>query len=99
MPHAAPQPAPSDVEAEVSLLGEAQRALRAHDEQRALALLEDHARRFPSGALGEEREATRVAALCALGRAAEAGAAADRFLVAFPGSPLTARVLHACGDR
>jgi hypothetical protein len=91
--------APSDVEAEVSLLGDAQHALQARAAARALALLEEHARRYPSGALGEEREATRVAALCALGRAAEAGAAADRFLLAFPGSPLTARVRRVCSDR
>ncbi len=59
----------------------------AGDPSGAIALLDEHARRFPSGALGEERDATRVLALCALGRTGEARAPAARFFAAFPGGP------------
>jgi hypothetical protein len=86
-----------DVAAEVLVLREAHAAMRGGQAARALALLDEHARRFPKGALGEERDAARVAALCALGRVAEARAAADRFLRASPVSPHAGRVRASCG--
>jgi outer membrane protein assembly factor BamD (BamD/ComL family) len=62
-------------------------------------LLDDHARRFPAGSLIEEREATRVLALCRVGRVSEAKDAASRFLREHPRSPQASRVEHACdGD-
>jgi hypothetical protein len=88
-----------DVAAEVRLLGEAQTAIRAGDAARALTLVEDHARRYPTGALGEEREATRIGALCRLGRLAEAREATDHFLRATPRSPLAGPVRASCGSR
>lgn len=87
----------TDVEAEVLLIAGAHSALQADDPAGALILLDEHARRFPAGALGEERDACRVASLCALGRNAEARAAAARFLGAFPNSPHAARVRASCG--
>jgi hypothetical protein len=87
----------TDVEAEVLLIAGVHSALQADDPARALILLDEHARRFPAGALGEERDASRVASLCALGRNAEARAAAARFLGAFPNSPHAARVRASCG--
>lgn len=86
-----------DVAAEVRLLGEAQADLRDGNAERALALLDEHALRYPKGALGEEREAARIVALCALGREAEARVAADRFLRKTPDSPHAGPVRASCG--
>ena len=82
---------------ETRLLRAADAATRAGDPSRALALLEEHARRFPGGVLGEERDAERVLALCAAGRTADARAAAQRFLSARPSSALAGRVRSSCG--
>ena len=84
---------------EVRVLNEAHVALRDGDSARALALLDDHRRRFSRGALGEERQAARVLALCDAGRVAEAKAAAERFLAASPRSPLAPRVRQSCALR
>ncbi len=78
------------------LLRAAQGALRGGDGRAALAHLDEHARRFPAGALTAERRAARVLALCASGRAAEAGADAARFEEEYPRSPLLSRVSAAC---
>jgi hypothetical protein len=89
---------PADALAEETrLLRDADAATRAGDAPRALALLAEHARRFPRGVLGEERDAETVLALCAAGRTSEARAAAQRFLAARPGSPLAGRVRSSCG--
>jgi len=96
-PAAAPSSSVPSVTREVELLAEAQSAINAGDGARALVLLDEHARRFPSGAMSQEREAARVFALCALGRTGEARAAAERFLSAFPTSPQAARVRASCG--
>jgi hypothetical protein len=89
--------ATGDVAAEVRLLDQAHTAMRAGDAERALDLLEDHGRRYPRGALGEERDAARIAALCALGRTAEARDATDRFLRAAPQSPQAGPLRASCG--
>lgn len=78
--------------AETALLRDAHAALRAHDPARALAILEQHAASFPSGALAEERSATRVLALCDSGRIDQARAEASRFLAAHPRSMHAGRV-------
>lgn len=78
--------------AETALLRDAHAALRAHDPARALAILEQHAASFPSGALAEERSATRVLALCDAGRIDQARAEASRFLAAHPRSMHAGRV-------
>lgn len=85
--------------AETHLLARAQRALRGHDPQSALALIERHAARFPNGALAQERDAARVFALCALTRVADAAKAQQRFLQTWSDSPLTTRVRNACQAR
>jgi hypothetical protein len=82
---------------EAALLLSTQAALREDNPGRALALLDEHARRFPRGALAQERDAARVLALCAAGRVDEARSARDAFLAAHPRSPAAARVRHACG--
>ncbi len=90
-------PGAGDVASEVRLLGEAHTAIRGGEAERALALLDEHARRFPRGAMGEEREAARIAALCALHRTSEAKDATERFLRASPRSPLAGALRTSCG--
>jgi hypothetical protein len=81
---------------ELALLREARSAIRAHDGALALRLLEQHASRFPSGMLREEREATRVIALCELDRVADARGAAQHFFAMYPHSPHATRVRASC---
>lgn len=59
---------------EVAILSRAQTALHTGHADTALRLLADHERRFSRGILAEERTATKVQALCALARDAEANA-------------------------
>lgn len=82
--------------AETSLLESARTALGRGDARGALTLLEAHERAFPSGALVEERLASKVFALCGLGRTADARQVASEFLERAPGSPLRARVVESC---
>jgi hypothetical protein len=90
--------APSGTVAEEArILRLAEDALRSGEASRALGLLDEHARTFPDGILVEERLAERVAALCMLGRVAEAREEGRRFLRAFPGSPLAEGVRTSCG--
>jgi hypothetical protein len=75
---------PGDGRGDVALVRAAYQALRAGDATRSLTLLDEHARRFPASALAEERDATRVLALCNLGRTSDARAAFDRYTRAYP---------------
>jgi len=54
----------------------------------ALAAVGEHAHRYPSGSLVEEREALRVRSLAGLGQSAEAQRAAAAFHARFPRSVL-----------
>ncbi len=56
---------------ELTLLARATSELRAGHATAALTALEEHQRKFPSGALREERRAAKAQALCALGRVRE----------------------------
>jgi hypothetical protein len=98
----APTPRRPVVNAEDPMLAElravqtAQRALARRDGVTALRTLAALDRAQPQGNLREERDALRVLALCAAGRADEARAAADVFLSRHPGSPQATRVRGAC---
>jgi hypothetical protein len=85
---AAPPPrdvsAPDDGRGDVALVRSAYEALRAGEAARSLTLVDEHARRYPQSVLGEEREATRVLALCELGRADDARAALGAYRRAYP---------------
>jgi hypothetical protein len=70
---------------EASLLERARRALTSAPAT-ALALANQHAARFPHGALAQEREVIAIEALRRLGRSAEADRRAAAFAQAFPGS-------------
>jgi hypothetical protein len=77
---------PNDTAAdEVALVDRASRTLGS-DANAALRLAEEHAQRFPNGALTQEREFVAIEALKLLGRTAEANDRIDRFRVRFPGS-------------
>jgi hypothetical protein len=84
---------PDALAQEVQLLARATRNMRAGQAARALTVLDEHQRRFPSGVLSEERRAARAQALCALGRVAE-GRAEQAALPAH--SPTAARAAQAC---
>ena len=81
---------------EFRLLRAARQAIGDRPE-RALALTDEHAQRFPSGMLGQEREAIAIEALVKLGRAAQAKARARSFFAAHPGSPYGSRIETAIG--
>jgi RNA polymerase sigma-70 factor (ECF subfamily) len=65
-------------------------ARRSGQPARALELLDQHARLYPTGVLAEERDAERALALADLGRAREARAAIDQFLYDYPTSAAAA---------
>jgi len=71
-------PTPSPIAVEQALLGDIVRSLRTHHDPRAaFALLEDHAKRFPSTVLAPEVAMLRAEALLGLGRNAEGLAELD----------------------
>ena len=89
----------STLSAESALLARAQRALHAGRPERALALSDEHSRRFPRGALTPEREVLHILALCALGRREAADAERALFLRERAASPLTHRLAQPCTNR
>ena len=60
----------ADLQAEASLLAQAQRALAAGDPDAALDRLAQHRAQFPKGALSQERRAASAIAHCQAGRLA-----------------------------
>jgi len=86
----------ADIAEELALIRAAQDALRGGSGHRALARLDEHARRFPNGALAEERDTARVLALSQLGRATDACVEAAHFVEAHPLSPHASTVREAC---
>lgn len=73
---------------ELRLLQQARVAVAREDFIDAKRLLAEHARRFKTGRLTEEREALQVRALAGLGRREDARRAAADFEARFPRSPL-----------
>lgn len=76
----------ADLAAERALLTDARAAVQASDATRALALLDNHARRFAHGQLAEERDALRVGALWLAGDHDAARRHADEFARRHPDS-------------
>lgn len=81
---------------ELALLRRANAAIRAGDPEAALHILAEHRRRFPGGALRDERDVTNAEALCAAGQSAAARRQALRFLERVPSSPLSMRAQGIC---
>jgi len=90
-------PHASDLAAERAVLDVARTALGRGDAENALSAATEHAKKFPRGALSEEREAIAVQALAAGGRKDEARARAERFKKAHPDSILLPAVLASGG--
>lgn len=82
---------------EVAILSRAGADLHSGRAAAALKALDEHQRKFPGGALSQERSAARVQALCALGRMREAEAELKRLSKMSPRSPHEARARKACG--
>jgi hypothetical protein len=93
----APPRAPNRLAQEVEILSRAGADVRGGRAVAALLALEEHERKFPSGALAEERSAARVQALCALGRTKDAEAELARLARLSPTSAHSARARKACG--
>jgi hypothetical protein len=93
---AAPASTTDSLAEEVHMLRDARSALDRGDAAQALRLLDAHEARFRRGTLHEERLATRVQALCALGHADRARAVAQELQRAAPRSPHLARVRASC---
>jgi outer membrane protein assembly factor BamD (BamD/ComL family) len=81
---------------ELPLIEQAQAALRKGDLPGALERLAEHQRRFPGGALVEERLAGRAIALCRSGAGQPARAAIDALKQHNPASPQWPAVRAAC---
>lgn len=98
-PLAAPAPVPAatrkhdPLAREVALLARATQALHLGQPDKALRALDEHQRRFPNGALDEERRAARAQALCRLGRVSEGRAEQAKLQ---PKSPAAARARQVC---
>jgi outer membrane biosynthesis protein TonB len=90
-----PEPAPPSITEEARLLARAQQALRADAPDRALELLDEHGRRFPSGAMALEREALRAIASCKAHRP-DAAARARTLLSRPDAASYAARIRSAC---
>lgn len=89
---------PSDSLAEeVRLLSKAEEQLYAGHADDALKILGEHERRFPNGALAEQRMAARAQSLCTLGRIAEAKADLTKLARAYPRSPHLDHARRLCG--
>jgi hypothetical protein len=87
----------ADLAAERALLDVARTALGRGDGANALAACDDHARKFPRGALAEEREAIAVQALVLEHHGEDARTRAERFRKTHPRSILLPAVLAAAG--
>ena len=93
----APTKPPADtLVEETRLIGEARRALAKGDAREALALLDDHATKFPKGTMTVDARALRVRSLCAIGRTDDARAAATALADEYPSSPSAVGVRDAC---
>lgn len=77
---------------ENALLEQAQRAVATGDARVALALTNDHAKRFSSSAFADLRTAVRIDALCELGNASQARGEAAVFLRRRSQSPVADRI-------
>jgi hypothetical protein len=93
----APEPPISSLREEALLIREANASLESGDAARSLVLAEEHARRFPNGALLPEGAVVHILALCQTGRLEQARAETGAFLLAHPEGPLSMRVRSSCG--
>ncbi len=86
----------SELAQENALLRSAKSALARGDAATALAHLDAHARRFPTGQLEDARRRSRIRALCDLGRVAQAQGEAQLLVRTHPDDPLASQSLTIC---
>jgi hypothetical protein len=94
-PPALPIPSPprvDDLPSQVTALDLARTALHEGDDARALRLVDDYEKRYPTGTFVQEAEVVRIEALTAEGDREGAEAAGTRFLALYPSSPHAARI-------
>lgn len=97
-PTPAPPPvAPDDLRAELALMDRAKTALAAGDDAQVLRLVKEHAERFPTGSMIEERRGWTVIARCRSGAAASRSIA-ESFARDYPRSVLLDDIHHACSQ-
>lgn len=82
---------PERPRSELEILTEAKR-IAPNQPAAALALLDEHARRYPSGALEQEREVLAIEALVRVGKRADARSRAESFAKKFPASAHLRRI-------
>jgi hypothetical protein len=92
----ASSPRSVDPAEELRLVRAMQQALRSGNPSQALALAADHVRRFPRGALAEEREGVRAVARCQLAAPDARAPILNAVTQRFASSPYGARVKAAC---
>jgi hypothetical protein len=95
-PAPAAAPEPDLVDEEVRLLREANVALRQGRDAIARGYFDEHARRFPDGALVELREVGRAIMRCRGATTEVAAETVAAFTARFPGSPHLARLAREC---
>jgi TolA-binding protein len=102
---AAPRPAVAantagraDLQAELTALDGASKAIARGDAPRALTLLDAYGRDFPRGSLGMEATVLRTEALDRAGRHGEAVERARAFVKRYPKSPLADRMRRIAGE-
>ena len=83
-------------EQELRLIKMARQQLDSGLAKQAVALLNQHARLFPSGVFAGEREALRLLATCPTAASAQRSTLVTSFIRAYPGSPYSDRVKRAC---
>jgi hypothetical protein len=87
---------PPSLAAELDLLRRARAALRTKNPRLALTLSRRHRREYPDSTFAEERNATEVMALCALGHNDIARSKAAAFRRRYPRSTFNAGLMDAC---
>jgi RNA polymerase sigma factor (sigma-70 family) len=96
-----PEPEPTgsrSFAAETALVGRIRTAMKRDDPEAALRLAKAHALEFADGVFERERRALAIAALCRLGRTAEAAAEAMAHARAHPEAPLPPEVRAGCSS-
>jgi hypothetical protein len=94
-----PEPADSrSFAAETALVSRIRTAMKRDDPEAALRLAQTHALEFTDGVFERERRALAIAALCRLGRTAEAAAEAVAHARAHPEAPLPVEVRAGCSS-
>ena len=95
--HALAAATPSELRAEIALVDAARSAVATGADDRALVLLNRYDSSYRAGTFRPEATALRIEALDHLGRTAQARTLAQRFLAAYPESPLADRVARVTG--